>query len=383
MMQVYLDHAATTPLDSNILEAMTPYFQEHFANPSSQHRYGQKARNAVERSREQIARALGCQENEIIFTSGATESINQGIISYMLAQRDLTGECGHVITGRLEHTAVLAACRYLETRGFPVTYLSPNAEGQTPPEALEQALQANTQLVALMYVNNETGVINDISKIAQILHHNSIPFFCDAVQALGCHPIDLSKQNIQMMPLSAHKVYGPKGIGILYKQESIDLPPYLKGGEQERGYRGGTLNVPAIVGAGLAIEQAVRQRETSLANMQRSKDLLSQTLLNTEGIHLNAPSHLTSPKHLNIRVDNIDGEAMLIALDQRGIMLSAGSACSAGSLEPSHVLINMGLSKEAAKASFRFSFAKNHHPKEILYAAQTFQNVLTTIREHH
>ncbi len=351
---IYLDHAATTPLHPLVLEAMLPYFTEHYGNVSSLHQAGQKSRRGVENAREMLADALGATRKEIVFTSGATEADNQAIRSVAALYPG-----GHIISSSIEHAAVLATCKYLETLGHPVTYLEPNEAGEITVDAVADAFETNTVLVALMHTNNETGVKTDIKKIATLAHERNVLVFCDAVQAFGFEAFNVKDLGVDLLSLSAHKLYGPKGVGVLYIREGLELPAFMLGGEQERGFRAGTHNTPAIVGMGKAAELAVRRlgesrNLTGIQNLTELRDNFEKKVLTVEGVAVNGAA-ARGPKHCNVRVAGVDGEALLLSLDRFGICASAGSACAAGSLEPSHVLAALGLTPDQAKASVRFS----------------------------
>ncbi len=374
-MNAYLDYAATTPLEPLVLEAMLPALKGNFGNPASLHRAGQRARRAVETARERLASAINAQPREITFASGATEADNHALRAYA---SQFPG--GHIVTSLLEHAAVLSTCRYLETHGWQVTYLKPNTRGEITPDAVQAALQPDTFLVALMLVNNETGVVTDIPAISQIVHEAGAVLFCDAVQALGVMDVNVQQLGTDMLALSAHKVYGPKGVGALYVRSGLALPPFLLGGEQERGLRAGTLNVPAIVGFGRAAELAQERLATDPEGIARSRDRLEAQILKIDGVKLNAPGAPRSPKHLNVRVAGVDGEDLLMGLDAAGVYASAGSACAAGTLEPSHVLLAMGLSHREAKASIRLSLGRGVTDEMVDFAAKAFAEVVERCR---
>ncbi len=370
---IYLDHAATTPLHPLVLQAMLPYLTEHYGNVSSLHQAGQKARRGVENAREQIADALGVTRKEIVFTSGATEADNQAIRSSAAMYPG-----GHIITSSIEHAAVLATCRYLEFLGHPVTYLKPNEQGEITTDDVAAAFQANTSLVALMHTNNETGVKTDIRKIAAFAREKSVLVFCDAVQAFGFEPLNVKDLGVDLLSLSAHKLYGPKGVGVLYIREGLELPAFMLGGEQERGFRAGTHNTPAIVGMGKAAELAVK-RLGDVENLAQLRDGFEKKLLLVEGVEVNGAAP-RGPKHCNVRVADVDGEALLLSLDRLGVCASAGSACAAGSLEPSHVLTAMGLTSEQAKASIRFSIGHGVSKHMLDEAAERFAEAVARCR---
>ena len=374
-MDVYLDYAATTPLDPLVLAAMLPVLAGDYGNPASLHRTGQRARRAVETAREQLAVALGAEAKELTFTGGATEADNHALRAY--ASR-FPG--GHIVTSRLEHAAVLTTCRHLEARGWRVTYLEPNDRGEITPDAVQAALTPDTFMVALMLVNNETGVVTDIPAISKLVHDAGAVLFCDAVQAFGVMELDVRALGVDMLAVSAHKVYGPKGVGALWVRGGLELPPFLLGGEQERGLRAGTLNVPAIVGFGRAAELAKERLVTDAAEIARLRDRLEALLLQINGVSLNAPGALRSPKHLNVRVAGVDGEDLLMGLDAAGVFASAGSACAAGTLEPSHVLLAMGLTRREAKASIRLSLGRGVTDEMADDAAKRFAEVVERCR---
>lgn len=374
-MDVYLDYAATTPLDPLVLEAMLPSLQDGYGNPASLHRVGQRARGVVETAREQLASAIRAQPREITFTSGATEADNQALRAY--ASR-FPG--GHIVTSRLEHAAVLSSCKHLGAQGWVVTYLEPDARGEITPDAVAAALRPDTFLVALMLVNNETGVVTDIPTVSQLVHEAGAVLFCDAVQAFGVMPVDLNDLGADMLALSAHKVYGPKGVGALYVRPGLELLPFMLGGEQERGLRAGTLNVPAIAGFGKAAELVQERLEADAPEIARLRDGLEAKLLKLEGVTLNAPGAPRSAKHLNVRVTKVDGEDLLMGLDAAGVCASAGSACAAGTLEPSHVLLAMGLGHREAKASIRLSLGRGVTDEMVEYTAKVFAEAIERCR---
>ncbi len=374
-MNVYLDYAATTLLEPLVLQAMLPALNADYGNPASLHRAGQRARSAVETAREQLAQAVDAQAREITFTSGATEADNHALRAYAA---QFPG--GHIVTSKLEHAAVLSTCQHLEAQGWRVTYLEPDARGEITPGAVQTALQPDTFVVALMLVNNETGVVTDIPAISQIVHEAGAVLFCDAVQAFGVMDVDVRNLGADMLAVSAHKVYGPKGVGALWVRHGLELPPFILGGEQERGLRAGTLNVPAIVGFGKAAELVQKRLETDAAEIARLRDRLEAHLLKIDGVIQNAPGAPRSPKHLNVRVAGVDGEDLLMGLDAAGICASAGSACAAGTLEPSHVLLAMGLSHREAKASIRLSLGRGVTDGMVDYAAKAFAEVVERCR---
>lgn len=361
----FLDYAATTPLDPLVLEAMLPFFRREFANPASVHRPGQRARRAVAEAREQVAAAIGARPVEVIFTSVATEADNHALRLPLFSRPQ-----AQLLTSRLEHAAVLNTARQLAAEGRVVSYVEPDETGTVTPEAVRRHLHAETGLVALMLVNNETGIRTDIAAISELAHEVGALVFCDAVQGFGLEEIEVERLGVDLMSLSAHKIYGPKGIGVLYAREGLELGPLLFGGAQERGRRAGTLNVPAIVGLGVAAGLAAERWREDAQHLACLRDAFEAELLSLPEVTRNGEGALRGPKHSNLRIAGVDGDSLLMALDVEGVYASAGSACSAGSLEPSHVLIAMGLDEAQAKASFRFTFGRDQTLAQVQAAAE-------------
>ena len=376
---IYLDNHATTPLDPQVLETMLPYFTEQFGNPASAgHVYGWEAAAAVERSREIIAASIGAEPEEIVFTSGATEANNLAIKG--LAEAYFS-DCRHLITVQTEHRAVLDPCAYLETLGFEVTYLPVRKNGLLDLTLLEQAIRDDTLLVSVMAANNEIGVLQPIAEIGALCRRYEVFFHCDAAQAIAKIPLNVQTQNIDLMSLTAHKIYGPKGIGALYvrrKNPRVNLAPQLHGGGQERGRRSGTLYTPQIVGFGKAVEIGLAQMDEENARIQQLRDRLWQQLQPLEGIHLNGDLDQRLPHNLNISIENVDGTALLLAL-RNTVALSAGSACSSG--KPSHVLTALGRSPALCRASLRFGLGRFTIATDIDHVAQTLQQTLHSLRK--
>ena len=354
---LYLDHAATTPIAEEVLGAMLPYLRSEFGNPSSVHRLGQAARKAIEGARESVADTLAVRPRQVVFTSGATEADNQALFSLMASRT------GGLIVSAVEHAAVIAAAKRLQAAGRHVAFVAPDADGVVQLAAWEAALRAQaltggTALVAGMLVNNESGVLTDAAALAELAHDHGALYLCDAVQGYGVEAFTLGSLGADVLTLSAHKIYGPKGVGALVMREGLEVAPLLAGGEQERGHRPGTHAVPAIVGFGVAATLAANGRAAErerLAAIQREFEAAALAL---PGVTLNAGAAPRSVKHTNLRVTGADGETLLMLLDEAGVYASAGSACAAGSVEPSHVLIAMGLGRAEAKASVRFSYGK-------------------------
>ena len=352
-MDIYLDYAATTPLDPDVTEAMLPVLTGLSGNPSSIHRLGQRARADVERARERVARAVGVRPKNVVFTSGATEADNHAL---RVAARLRPGK--RIVTSLAEHAAVLSTAEHLAAQGTPVTFLRPDSDGSLPVEKVVSALDDDVGLVALMLVNNETGVVTDVPAIAEHARQVGAWTFTDAVQAFGTLPVDVTELGVDMLSLSAHKVHGPKGVGALVVRDGFDLEPLWTGGAQERGVRPGTENTAGIVGFGVAADLVRKRWEADGEQIAALRDRLEGALLALPGTHLNTSGAPRGPKHLNVRFDDMDGETLLMALDAAGVAASAGSACAAGSLEPSHVLLAMGMDRRAAKASVRFSLGR-------------------------
>lgn len=397
MRKVYLDYAATSPLDPKVLEEMLPYLKENFGNPSSIHSSGQEARVAVDKAREIAARFLNCSPEEIFFIGSATEADNIAILGVVKAAlRQGSGQAQkkgvakpHIITSAIEHPAVLETCRYLEKQGIAeVNYLPVNKEGVVKVEDLEKAIKPNTALVSIMYANNEIGTVQPIAEIAAVIHKSkiinhksSILFHTDAAQAVNYLNCDVEKLGIDLLTLSGHKIYGPKGIGVLYVKKGTLIEPIMYGGHQEQGIRPGTEAVANIVGFGEAVKGIVSQK-SKIANLKKLRDKLLQGILNKiPKTYLNGSLEQRLPNNINISFAGVEGESILMALDQKGIAVSTGSACASGSLEPSHVLMALGLSSERAHGSIRFSLGRYTTEQEIDYVLQVLPKVVERLRE--
>ncbi|HET6274184.1 MAG TPA: cysteine desulfurase family protein [Bacteroidota bacterium] len=379
MHRVYLDHTATTPLDPRVLEAMLPYFTEIFGNASSVHWYGQQSKGILERSREALARAIGVQAGEVIFTSGGTESDNQAIVGVARAMKK--GGRNHVITSQAEHHAVLGPCEELEKEGFEVTYLPVDSFGMIAAAQISEALRLTTGLVSIMHANNEVGTICQIKEIARVAHEHGAIVHTDAVQSLGKIPLDVENLGVDLMSLSAHKIYGPKGIGALVVRKGVGMEPLLHGGGQERGKRPGTENVPLAVGFARAVEIAVGEMKDESARLQGLRDLLEEGI-RTEFSAALINGHPTDrlPHILNVSFDSsrmqLEGEMLVMNMDLQGIAVTSGSACTSGSMQPSHVLLAMGRDEKTAKATLRFSFGKTNTTDDVGYVLETLKTVL-------
>lgn len=377
-MRVYLDNSATTRLDDEVLKAMTPYFSEIYGNASSLHAFGREALEAVDKSRETIASLLGAYPNEIYFTSGGTESDNWALKGAAKAY----GKYGkHIVTTAIEHPAMMETCHKLEKEGFEVTYVGVNSEGLVDPEEIKKAVRDDTILVSVMFANNEMGAIQPIGEIGRFCREEGILFHTDAVQAAGTIKIDVKELNIDMLSLSAHKFHGPKGMGLLYLRNGVKIEKLIVGGHQERGNRAGTTNTPGIVGMAKALEIAVRDMEKNNEHMRKLRDyFIDRVEKEIPYCHLNGGRVHRLVNNANFSFDYIEGESILMVLDLNGIAVSSGSACSSGSLEPSHVILATGASMEQAHSSIRFSLGKETTKEEIDYTVETLKAAVEKLR---
>lgn len=380
-MRIYLDNSATTFTDPEVLEEMLPYFTEVYGNGSSQHFFGRDALKAIDNAREKVARAINCKPNEIYFTSGGTESDNWAIKGIARAHRK---KGKHIITSVIEHPAVIKTCEALEREGFEVTYVKVDGEGFVSPADIEAAIREDTILISIMTANNEMGTIQPIREIGAIAKEHRIPFHTDAVQAIGNVPIDVVADNIDMLSMSAHKFYGPKGVGVLYKRNGIKIDRFMDGGEQERNMRASTLNTPGIVGLGKAIEMAVADMDKHNAHIASLRDeFVRQVTERIPEVKLNGAKDFSKrlASNANFSFKYIEGESILMRLDLAGIAVSSGSACSSGSLEPSYVLLSLGVPIELAHGSIRFSFGKNNTMEEVNYTVDKLEETVRFLRE--
>ncbi|MEG2413651.1 MAG: cysteine desulfurase NifS [Clostridia bacterium] len=380
-MRVYLDHSATTYTDQKVLDAMMPYFCEEYGNGSSQHFFGREALKAIDKAREQVAKALNAEPNEIYFTAGGTESDNWAIKGIAEAKKD---KGNHIITSCIEHPAIIQTCKKLEKQGFEVTYLPVDSDGLISLVDLENAITDKTILITIMSANNEIGTIEPIGEIGEIAKKHKVIFHTDAVQAVGNIAIDVKAMNIDMLSLSGHKFYAPKGVGALYKKNGVKIGRFVDGGEQERNMRASTLNTTGIVGLGKAIELAVADMEKNNAHIQQLRDyFVEQTQAKIKYIRYNGPKD--SAKRLasnaNFSFEFIEGESILMLLDMAGIAVSSGSACSSGSLEPSYVLLSVGVPIEMAHGSIRFSFGKSNTMEQTNYVIEKLIETVDRLRE--
>ena len=378
MKTVYFDNNATTKVAEEVLEEIKPLFCDLYGNPSSMHTFGGQLGRKIRRAREQAANLLVCDPAEIIFTSGGTESDNAAIQGALAASPNKR----KVITTRVEHPAVLTACRQLENHGYTVVELAVDKVGQLDLAELEEALDDDTALVTIMYANNETGVIFPIDKIADLVTNRGVPFHTDAVQAVGKIPLKLSNSNIDMLSLSGHKLHAPKGIGVLYIKKGTRFSPFMVGGHQEAGKRAGTENIPGIVGLGKACELASENIEEENNKVKSLRDKLENAILKEcPDSRLNGDKDNRLPNTANISFEYIEGEAILLMLDKFGICASSGSACTSGSLEPSHVLRAMGVPFTAAHGSIRFSLSRYNTEAEVDYTIEKMPPIIQKLRE--
>jgi len=378
MKTIYFDNNATTKVADEVLEEMRPFFCELYGNPSSMHTFGGQIGSKIRQAREQVAGLLGCDPSEIIFTSCGTESDNTAVKGTLAAAPNRR----KVITTRVEHPAVLAVCRELENHGYTVVELAVDKQCRLDLQELEEQIDDDTALVTIMYANNETGTIFPIEKIADLVTSKQVVFHTDAVQAIGKIPLNLSKSKIDLLSLSAHKLHGPKGVGVLYVRKGTRLSPFMLGGHQEAGHRAGTENVPGIIGLGKACELAAKNIEQENNKVSHLRNKLEEALLaKCPDCRLNGDKENRLPNTSNISFEYIEGEAILLMLDKYGICASSGSACTSGSLEPSHVLRAMGVPFTAAHGSIRFSLSRYSTEEEVDYTIEKMPEIVNKLRE--
>lgn len=375
---IYADNAATTPISECVFNAMLPYMKNQFGNPSSLYKLGRDSQAAVEEAREKCANALGCNREEIIFTSGGTESDNWAIRS--AAEKLAKKGKNHIITSAFEHHAVLHTCAELEKKGFSVTYLPVSKDGFIDPLQVAEAITDKTALVTIMYANNEIGTIQPINEIGMVCREKGVLFHTDAVQAVGHIPINLSELNVDMLSVSGHKLHAQKGIGLLYVKKGTALPNLLFGGGQERGKRPGTENVPGIVGLGVAISEAVKDIPQKNEHISAIRNKIVDGLLKIEGSRLNGGLQNRLSGNINVSFLGVEGEALLLLLDSKGICASSGSACTSGSLDPSHVLLSLGLPHEVAHGSLRLSLGDDITENDADYIILSVTEVVSKLR---
>lgn len=377
-MAIYLDNAATTRMSQTAIQAMLPYFDTYYGNPSSLHSAGQEAKEALENARRRVAACLGCQANEITFTSGGSEADNQALLSAaMIGARK--GK-KHLVSTAFEHHAVLHTLKKLERQGFTVTLLDVHADGLVRPEEVRQAIREDTCLVSVMYANNEIGTVQPIAEIGQICREKGVLFHTDAVQAAGHVPIEVVQEQIDMLSLSAHKFHGPKGVGVLYARRGIPLTNVIEGGAQERGKRAGTENLPGIMGMVAALEEACAHQAENAQRLCVLRDRLIAGLSEIPHAALNGDAHQRLPGNVSFCFEGIEGESLLLILDDRGICASSGSACTSGSLDPSHVLLAIGRVHDVAHGSLRLTLSEETTAQEVEETIRAVREVVAYLR---
>ena len=378
MRKIYLDHNATTPIDPRVLEAMQPYFSEYFGNPSSIHTFGREAREALERARGQVAHLLGAQETEVYFTGGGTEADNMAIKGVAHSYRN---KGDHLITSEIEHHAVLESCGYLEKEGFRVTYLPVDGTGQVDPDDVRRAITDRTILITIMHANNEVGTIQPIAEIGRIARKHGIPFHTDAIQTAGKLPVHVDDLNVDLLSLSGHKIYAPKGVGALFIRKGTKITPLIHGGHHEHGRRAGTENSASIVGFGKAAEIAEAERTEESERLTELRDALHRKITDRiERVRLNGHPTQRIAGTLNLSFAAVEGESIILSLDVEGIAVTSGSACTSASLEPSHVLSAMGVAPELSQSSLRFSLGRTNTPEDIETVAEVLPPIIERLR---
>lgn len=379
MNRIYLDNAATTPVSQQVLDKMLPYFRQEYGNASSIYQTGREARKAVDTARRQAAAAINAKVQEVYFTAGGSESDNWAIKGAAFA---LASKGNHIITTSVEHHAVLHTCQWLEKQGFDVTYLPVDEYGRVTAAQVEQAINDKTILITIMAANNEIGTLMPIAEIAKVAKEHKVLFHTDAVQCMGAVPVDVTQWGVDMLSLSAHKFHGPKGVGLLYIRSGVKIDSLIHGGAQERGKRAGTENLPGIVGFGEAIELASSKQQENARRLTLLRDELIEGLLRTiPHVRLNGHPTERLPGNVNVSIQYIEGEAMLLRLDMAGIAASSGSACTSGSLDPSHVLLAIGLPHEIAHGSLRFSLSDESTQQDIDEVLKTLPGIVKTLRD--
>ena len=375
-MRVYLDHAATTPVDEEVLEAMQDFFSKKFGNASSLHSWGREAREALEESREKVAKLINADANEIIFTGSGTESDNLAIKGIAYKHRK-----GHVITSKIEHPAVLETCKYLEKKGFDVTYLPVDKYGLVDPKQVEEAIRDDTILISIMHANNEIGTIEPIEEIGKIAKKHGIPFHTDAVQSVGKIEVDVKKLNVDLLSMSSHKIYGPKGVGALFIKHGIKIEPILHGGGHEYGLRSSTENIAGIVGFAKACELAKKRLHEDAEKMKKLRDKIIKETLKIEESYLTGHPEKRLPNNASFYFKGIEGESLVLMLDAKGIATSTGSACSSKKLQASHVLLAIGIKPEDAHGSLRVTLGRENSEEEIDYFLEVLPQVVEELRK--
>ncbi len=379
MERVYLDYAATTPVRHEVFEAMKPYLNEAFGNPSTLYSYGEEARDAMEEARRDVAALVNSTSGDIVFTSGGTEANNLAIKGAALA---LQGTGNHVITSAVEHHSVLGPCHSLERQGFEITYLPVDCYGRVDPDDVKKAITGKTVLITIMHANNEVGTIQPLAHIAKIARENNVYFHTDAIQTQGHIHVNVEELDVDLLSMSAHKIYGPKGIGALYVRKDVKVTPLLDGGEQEGSYRAGTENMPGIVGFGTAARLIKNETGADAARLSKLRDYLIARLHDSiPDIYLNGHPSDRLPGNVNISIDFVEGDSVCLDLDLEGICAATGSACTTSSIEPSHVLLAMGRNKELAHGSLRLSMGKWTKKDELDRVAEALPGIVYRLRE--
>lgn len=374
--QIYLDNASTTPVDSRVLKVMQPFFSEDFGNPGSMHDLGLSAREAMSESRQKIASILNCKSSEIIFAGSGTESINLAITGVAMFEGK-----GHIITSNAEHKAVLETCKYLEKQGFKITYLDVDKFGMIDPKDVEKTITPETILVSIMYANNEIGTINPLKDISKITRKHNIIFHTDACQAGGYLNIDINELGVDLLTLNSSKIYGPKGVGLLYIRKGVHLTPIIHGGGQENRLRSGTENVSGIVGFAEALRIAQESKPKESERLIQLVNILKNNLLdNIPKIIINGNPNHRLPNNLSVSFLDVEGESIVLHLNEKGILAATGSACTSNTLEPSHVLLATGLTKEAAHGTIRFSLGRHTTEEDIEYVIKILPEIITSLR---
>jgi cysteine desulfurase len=378
MRRIYLDHAATTPTRPEVVEAMLPYFADSFGNPSSIYSYGQEARGAIEEARIKVAELIGARSEEIVFTGGGTEADNFALKGIAYASEH---KGNHIITTSIEHHAVLEACKFLERSGFKISCLPVDKYGLVDPDDVKKAITDRTILISVMHANNEVGTIEPVEEIGKIAREAGIHLHSDAVQTVGHIPVNVDKLKVDLLSISAHKLYGPKGVGALYVRKGTKSVSFMQGGEQEKRRRAGTENVPGIVGLGKAVEFAGQEMDREIDRLAALRDkLIKGVMQRIDHIRLNGHPQKRLPNNVNVSVDFVEGESMLLNLDLEGICASTGSACSSASLKPSHVLLALGLSPEQAHGSLRFTLGRDNTEADVGRVLEVLPGIIARLR---
>ena len=378
MKRIYLDHNATTPVHPEVLEAMLPYYKDKFGNASSIHQFGRDAKDALEQSRETVAKVINAAPSEVYFTSGGTESDNLALKGIALANKN---KGKHIITSQIEHHAVLESCKSLKKEGYEITYLPVDKYGLVDPEALKENIRKDTILISIMYANNETGAIQPIGEFGKIAKENGVYFHSDTVQAFGKIPLDVQKVGIDMLAISAHKLYGPKGVGAIYIRKGTRISSLVHGGHHERSRRAGTENIAGIVGLAKAAEIASRDMETQHQHLKNLTESFFKKLSDRiPDVFLNGHPERKLTGTLNISFKGVEGESIILSLDMKGVAVASGSACTSGALEPSHVLSAMRIDPALAQSSIRFSFGRENTMEDVDYTVEVLPEIIQRLR---